>query len=110
MGTHAVTGSVDGSIRVGPITGEEPHLLLGQSGWIKVAVHPDGGSIVAAGDESLRVWPWPEGRPLHALPYEEFLARLGSLTNFRVARDDTTITGYRLEVGPFPGWEKTPTW
>jgi len=52
----------------------------------------------------------PEGRPLHDLPHDEFLARLRSLTNYRVVPDETSPTGYRIEIEPFPGWENVPTW
>jgi WD40 repeat protein len=39
----AVTGSADGIVRVGPVTGQEPHLLYGHQGWVLcVAVSPDG--------------------------------------------------------------------
>ena len=31
-GTRVVTGSRDGIVRVGPVTGEEPHLLIGHTG------------------------------------------------------------------------------
>ena len=33
-GTIAATGDEDGAIRVGPVTGEEPHLLLGHEDTI----------------------------------------------------------------------------
>lgn len=59
---------------------------------------------------TLRIWEIPKGRPFHTLPLEELLARLGALTNMRVARDEDSATGYVLKPGPFPGWEKVPTW
>ena len=34
LGRRVVTGSRDGTVRVGPITGEEPHLLFGHEGSI----------------------------------------------------------------------------
>jgi hypothetical protein len=52
----------------------------------------------------------PEGTPLHTLPYEELLERLRSFTNLRVVADESADTGYRVEVGPFPGWKKLPIW
>ncbi len=52
----------------------------------------------------------PEGQPFNALPADEFVARLRSLTNYRVVRDEESFTGYELDLGPFPGWEELPTW
>jgi hypothetical protein len=48
--------------------------------------------------------------PLHTLPHDELIAKLHSLTNLRVVRDEESSTGWKLEVGPFPGWETVPTW
>jgi hypothetical protein len=44
------------------------------------------------------------------VPHDELLNRLRALTNLRAIRDQTETTGYRLETGPFPGWETVPTW
>jgi hypothetical protein len=59
---------------------------------------------------TIRLWPMPKGRPLHTLPHDELLARLRSFTNLRVARDEGSGTGYRVEAGPFPGWAVLPEW
>lgn len=48
--------------------------------------------------------------PLHTLPRDQLIAKLESLTNLRVERDDDSPTGWTIEVGPFPGWETLPTW
>jgi hypothetical protein len=48
--------------------------------------------------------------PLHALPYDELMAKLGALTNLQVVEDPAAATGYKLDVGPFPGWKDVPTW
>ncbi len=45
----------------------------------------------------------------HAL-LREILSRIRALTNLRVVSDDASDTGYRVEVGPFPGWKKLPEW
>ncbi len=48
--------------------------------------------------------------PLHTLPYDELLAKLRSLTNFRAVRDPSSATGWKVEVGPFRGWKHVPSW
>jgi hypothetical protein len=48
--------------------------------------------------------------PLHTLPHEELLARLKSLTNLRVVRAPESPAGWKIDVGPFPGWKDVPTW
>ncbi len=73
-GTIAVTGDFDGVVRVGPITGETPHLLFGHTLEItSVAVSPDGKWIASGSqDGTIRLWPMPEGTPFHTLPYTGF--------------------------------------
>jgi serine/threonine protein kinase/WD40 repeat protein len=112
-GKTLVTGDIDGVLRVGPITGEAPHLLIGDEDRVDdVAVHP-GGEWIASTDYSrpvIRLWPMPKGKPFHTLPYEDFLSRLRALTNMRIVKDENSTTGYSSTLAPFPGWEKVPTW
>jgi hypothetical protein len=61
-------------------------------------------------DGTIRLWPMPEGAPFHTLPYEEILERLRTLTNLRIVPDERSDTGYRTEIGPFPGWKTVPAW
>jgi len=39
-----------------------------------------------------------------------FLERLRALTNVRIVEDENALSGYRVDVGPFPGWETVPSW
>jgi hypothetical protein len=48
--------------------------------------------------------------PLHTLPHDELLAKLHSLTNLRVVRAPESPAGWKIEIGPFPGWKDVPTW
>jgi hypothetical protein len=48
--------------------------------------------------------------PLHTLPHDKLMVKLHSFTNLEVVEDDASSTGYRLEVGQFPGWRDVPTW
>jgi WD40 repeat protein len=112
-GRILVTGGYDGIVRVGPVTGEELHLLVGHSGRIEsVAVSPDGRWIASSGGNQLLLWPVPDltRPPLHALPHDELMARLDALTNLRVVPDASTLSGWKLDVGPFPGWKDVPGW
>jgi WD40 repeat protein len=106
-----VTGSRDGIVRAGPVTGEEPHLLLGHEGGVRdVGVDPEGRWIVSASEDgTVRLWPLPlEERPFHTLPHDELLDRLRSLTNYRVVPDPAAAGGYRLDFEPVAGWNRKP--
>jgi len=111
-GWLVATGDRNGLVRVGSIGGGEPHLLLGHDGAVRcVSFSPDGLWITSAGDDgAVRLWPLPTGEPFHTLGHSQFHDRLCELTNLRVVRDDSTTTSYRLEPGPFGGWESVPDW
>jgi WD40 repeat protein len=112
-GQQVLTGSLDGMVRLGRRTGEEPHMLMGHAGAVwSLQADPGGRWFVSAGnDGTARVWPMPEGQPFHTLPPREFLDRLRALTNYRIVDDPASPGGYRLDFEPFTGWNrKPPTW
>jgi WD40 repeat protein len=113
-GTTWATGEKHGSIWIGRTDGGEAHLVAGHEGPVdSVAISPDNRWIASSGeDKTLRLWPMPDlsKPPLHTLPHDQLIAKLQSLTNIRVVRDDESSTGWKVEVGPFPGWETVPEW
>jgi WD40 repeat protein len=113
-GRIVASGDTAGVVRVGPVTGEEPQLLVGghTDTVTAVAISPDGRWIASVSDDAFHLWPMPDltKPPLHTLPHGELMAKLDALTNLRVVRDASSSTGWKLEVGPFPGWKDVPTW
>ena len=105
------TGGLDGIVRVGRLSGGEPHVLVGHRGAIvALAFSPDGHWLASASaDGTIRIWPVPDVSrvPWHKLSYQELLARIRSYTNLRAVADESAI-GYALKPGPFPGWATPP--
>ena len=101
-------------MRVGRLSGGEPHLLMGHEGPIDyVAISPDRRWIASTGDDdTLRLWPMPDltKPPLHTLPHDDLIAKLKSLTNLRVVRDPESAEGWKVDLDPFPGWKEIPAW
>jgi len=69
--------------------------------------HPKTSAIfnVERSGGTIRLWPMPDlsKPPLHTLPRQELIAKLKSLTNLRVVRDEESPTGWKLTHDPFPG-------
>lgn len=110
-----VVATVQGKdLRIGPITGEAPHLLLGHEDAISaVVISPDGKQIASASsDNTIRLWPVPDltRTPLNTLPLPELLDRLRMLTLARWVRDESAPDSYAYTSAPFPGWEEVPEW
>ncbi len=104
----------EGIIQVGSADGSEPHLLYGHTSNVTaIAISPDSRWI-ASGDEfgEIRLWTMPDvdKPPLHTLPHDALVAKLKTLTNLRVVRDDTSTADWKIELAPFPGWKTVPTW
>jgi WD40 repeat protein len=109
-GDQVVTGSQDGTVRIGPADGGEPHLLLGHEDFVwEVAVDALGRFVLSASaDGTARQWPMPAGRPMHTLPRAALLDRLRPLTSYRIVQDASTTSGYRVDFEPFTGWKREP--
>jgi WD40 repeat protein len=104
-GEIAVTGDIEGTVRV--------ELLGHESTVLTVVIDPLGRWVASGGrDQTIRLWPMPDlsRPPLHTLPREELIAKLKTLTNLRVVRDEESPTGWKLTHDPFPGWETVPEW
>ncbi len=107
-GTLIISGDYEGVVRVGPISGEEPHLLLGATWMVEsLAVSPDGRWVAAAAGEEISLWPMPDlaKPPLHTQPLPQLLATLDSFTNQRVVADAVERNGLETRPGAVSGVE-----
>jgi len=111
---RVAVSDADGTIRIGSLSGDEPHLLYGHSKSAEGLSFSPDGRLLASGDMggTVRIWTVPNrtDAPPQTMSFREFKAKLDSFTNLRVVRDDVSSTGWKLEVGPFPGWETVPEW
>jgi WD40 repeat protein/predicted Ser/Thr protein kinase len=112
--TLVASAGPDGVVRIGPVSGGEPHLFFGHKGDVNsLAFSPDGKWLASAGDDqTIRLWPVPDMKqvPPHKRSHEEFLATLRTFTNLRAVPDPKSPNGWKLEPGPFPGWQTAPHW
>jgi WD40 repeat protein/predicted Ser/Thr protein kinase len=115
-GKLIATGSFDGTIRIGLPSGADPYLLLGQEGEgaiYSLAFSPDGRWLAASGESfTIHVWPVPDiSKPLlHRRSHDDLLALLRTHTNLMALPDPVSLSGYRLDPGPFRGWARSPDW
>jgi len=108
------TATQDGTVRIGPVSGEEPNLLLGHKNriWSLAFSHDGKWLVTGSEDGTIRLWPVPDvtKTPFHMRSHEEVMATLRSFTNLRQEADPRSPTGYTGNFGPFPGWAKLPEW
>jgi WD40 repeat protein len=113
-GTVVASTGPEDTIQIGPISGGEPHLLFGHRGVVGyLAFSPDGKWLASLeNDQTVRLWPVPDVKqvPPHKRSHEEFLATVRTFTNVRAVPDAKSPNGWKLEPGPFPGWQTAPHW
>lgn len=106
-GTKLVTGDAEGVVRVGPITGETPLMLLGNEASVKdISVDASGKWILSTAGKDVKLWRMPEGneKPLQSFSTMEFQKAIREMTNVRIVADETQPIGYRTKLDPFTGW------
>jgi WD40 repeat protein len=89
-GRHAVSGSMDKTLRVWDLaTGETKTTLQGHTGWVNaVAVTPDDRHVVSgSSDKTLRVWDLKDGKEILTFTLDLDAA----VTAYIVAQDNRTI-------------------
>jgi eukaryotic-like serine/threonine-protein kinase len=112
-GEVIATADTKSVTRVGSSSGSEPHLLvMDPAETYGLAISPDRKWVATSVVDNIRLWPMPDlsKPPLHTLPHDQLLAKLHSLTNLRAVPDKTSPSGYKIDVGPFPGWRDAPAW
>ena len=102
----------DGVLRVGPITGEEPHRAQVDIEFVqRIRVDPLGRWVAIVTRQETVLWPIPDldEPPFHTLPHDRVVAELEAMTNYRLVADPESSSGWGLEWTTFPGWEDPPS-
>jgi WD40 repeat protein len=117
-GSTVVAWSQLRHFEIARVTAKHPHIVPWPVGPEQVLGLPSFSPqadrfAVGYGDGSIWLHSVPDldSPPLNfSSPLDEFIARLETFTNLRAVRDPESETGWKFEVGPFPGWEKEPEW
>lgn len=115
-GRFIATWSTNTVGRIGPASGETPHLLIANADQESllplVAVSSDGRWIASSDATGVRLWPMPDlsRSPMQTLPYGQLMSTLRSQTNVRVVRNPFEPFAYNVEIGDLPAWKIASTW
>jgi WD40 repeat protein len=101
-GRRLAVGTADGTVQVFPMDRDEPdvELMAGFSMVTCIAVSPDGSRIIAASDDTIRVWD-ASGRPLGVLRGHE-----GPVNDLVITRDGRKLIS-ASEDGTAVVWDLT---
>jgi hypothetical protein len=111
-GTIIAATRLGKGITIGSTTRNHRYVIPGADAIRRLAISPDDKWVAASAGPEIRLYPMPDlsRPPLHTLPHDELMSRLDGMTNLRAVPDPASPTGYKLEAGPFPGWQKVPRW
>lgn len=101
-----------GTLTIGETTREHRYVIPKRGNTSGLAISPNDKWVLSDAGPEIRLFPMPDlsRPPLHTLPHDELMSRLDGMTNVRAVHDPESSTGYKLEAGPFPGWQQVPRW